>query len=383
MTIAPLYSVVVPTFRRPDALRACLCAWARQRPVELPFEVVVVDDGSEDGATDEVLSGWRDPRFSLLRLRQENSGPAAARNRALASARGRRVFFAGDDIEPSEDLLDRHDRGHRDHPGPEVAVVGRTRWAPDLRSTRTMVHVDGVGGQQFGFHWMENDREYDFRHFYTSNVSIERAFLDREPGPFSTAFPAAAWEDAELGYRLSRHGLRVVYREDAVALHHHEYDVDSFFRRQVVCGRAGVALARLWPELSDWARLGEISGSLTLLLREEPRRRRVFGEMSRRLEDLERAARAIAATHDDTPTLEFAPLDTYLTLLMEYAVVSGAAGEWLEEESSRAVRARVFATRLLPAVLALIRDLRISGLPSGPAADRDTLTRLASEIPPP
>ena len=67
-----------------------------------------------------------------------------------------------------------------------------------------MRHVDGPGAQQFSYHYMVDGAEYDFRHFYTSNVSLRRDLLDREPEGFSTEFPAAAFEDAELAYRLSR-----------------------------------------------------------------------------------------------------------------------------------------------------------------------------------
>ena len=81
----PLVSVVLPTYNRVEGLRRVLTAFEGQRPHELPFEVVVVDDGSRDD-TPELLAGWRSRRFPLRFARQTNQGPARARNRALELA---------------------------------------------------------------------------------------------------------------------------------------------------------------------------------------------------------------------------------------------------------------------------------------------------------
>ncbi len=70
------------------------------------------------------------------------------------------------------------------------AILGLTRWPAGGTLTATMRHVDGIGAQQFSYHYLQDGEVYDFRHFYTSNVSVARAFLaeravallDRLPG---------------------------------------------------------------------------------------------------------------------------------------------------------------------------------------------------------
>ena len=152
---APLVSVVVPTYNRVKGLRRVLDAFERQRPVDLPFEVVVVDDGSNDD-TIEALASWRGRRFPLRFVRQPNGGPARARNRALRMASGRIVLFGGDDIEPCPALVSEHVREHLRRGDQKVAVLGLTRWPEGEELTSTMRHIDGYGGQQFSYAGFED-----------------------------------------------------------------------------------------------------------------------------------------------------------------------------------------------------------------------------------
>ena len=96
----PAFSVVVPTYNRPEPLARCLRALAAQDyPSEL-LEVIVVDDGGEEDLTN-VTS-----RFERVRLlRQDNAGPAAARNAGAAVAENDWLAFTDDDCIPHPDWL--------------------------------------------------------------------------------------------------------------------------------------------------------------------------------------------------------------------------------------------------------------------------------------
>jgi len=89
----PLVSVVVPVYNVAGFLREALDSLFAQDYE--PFEVVVVDDGSTDGSG-AIARSYAGVRY----LRQENQGPASARNAGIAAARGEIVAFAdADDVQ--------------------------------------------------------------------------------------------------------------------------------------------------------------------------------------------------------------------------------------------------------------------------------------------
>src|SRR5690242_14976762 len=79
----PSVSVIIPTYNRARFVgEAVASALAQTLP---PLEVIVVDDGSTDDTAD-VVARLNDPR--VVYLRQENAGPATARNTGVEAARG-------------------------------------------------------------------------------------------------------------------------------------------------------------------------------------------------------------------------------------------------------------------------------------------------------
>ncbi len=90
-------SVLIPTRNRRNVVVVALRSALAQRDVAV--EVVVTDDGSTDGTSDgtsEALAALNDERLTIIR-HGRSEGVAAARNSALAVARGRYIAFLDDD----------------------------------------------------------------------------------------------------------------------------------------------------------------------------------------------------------------------------------------------------------------------------------------------
>jgi GT2 family glycosyltransferase len=245
--LSELFSVVIPTYRRPDVLLRVLDELARQS--EPPsFEVVVVDDGSGDG-TEAKLAAYR-PSYPFRFSSQANSGPAAARNAGVRLARGAFILFLGDDTVPESGLLAVHAAAHAEKRPYPAAVLGYTTWPPDRRVSPFLHHINEYG-LQFGYSLIEDPESVPFNFFYTSNISLPRSLL-LDVGLFDTTFPHAAWEDIEMAYRLTRAGMRIVYRPAAVARHYHDITFDSFRKRQEKSGQAAAIFYAKHPELGDF-----------------------------------------------------------------------------------------------------------------------------------
>lgn len=369
----PLFSVLIPTYGRSDALGVALQAWERQHPSDLPFEVVVVDDGSPDDTRD-LLAAFRSDRFDLRRLAQENAGPAAARNRGLREAQGEIVLFTGDDIEPACDLLDQHRRGHSEAGDPDVAILGLTRWPDSAHLTATMRHIDGVGAQQFSYHWLEDGKTYDFRHFYTSNISIHRSMLDREPEGFSEDFPSAAFEDAEFAHRLATWGLTIRYRASALAFHHHPYDVRTFFDRQQRCGRMAALLWERQPSLAKLLSINDIEDLRIQMAALPENRRPLVNDVSHNLEYWEGHAVALASFYDQLDSLPKAH-DELLLAVFRYAFLKGLGEGLYDSDQARSAAVAAFLALLPSAARDYQKGLESEGLPC-PAEDAERLKGL-------
>ncbi len=119
-------SVVIPVFNSAallgDALRS---VFAQTFP---DFEVIVVDDGSEDrDELDQTLAAWSG---RIRCLRQANGGPARARNTAIAHATGNLVAFLDADDEWKPEKLAKQVAYFRQYPETgllHTGVVGKPR----------------------------------------------------------------------------------------------------------------------------------------------------------------------------------------------------------------------------------------------------------------
>ena len=97
--MGPLVSVVIPVFNGERFLREAVQSVLDQK--YSPIEIIIVDDGSTDGTATVARSLGETVRY----LRQENQGPAAARNRGIEHAQGSLIAFAdADDLWPSKKL---------------------------------------------------------------------------------------------------------------------------------------------------------------------------------------------------------------------------------------------------------------------------------------
>jgi GT2 family glycosyltransferase len=245
----PELSVVIPTYRRRDALPRTLEALGRQTVGPDAFEAIVVDDPVDDDSEAVAAAIRVDERaFEVRQLHREARGVSAARNAGWRAARCRLVMFIGDDILPAPGMLAEHLEWHHRHPEDEVGVLGRVAWAEELRVTPFMRWLER--GIQFDYGSL-HDSEAPWTHFYTSNVSLKRPMLERIGGFDEDRFPFL-YEDIDAGRRLSEHGFRLLYNPAALGEHLHPTGLEDWHARMAATARAERRWVATYPDMPAW-----------------------------------------------------------------------------------------------------------------------------------
>ena len=99
----PVFSVVVPAFNEERCIGAFLASVSRYLNSQgLPWEIVVVDDGSRDG-TVRIVRRWADADDRVRLLKESHRGKGSAISRGMLAARGRWRFMADADLSVSPD----------------------------------------------------------------------------------------------------------------------------------------------------------------------------------------------------------------------------------------------------------------------------------------
>lgn len=196
-------SVVVPTKGRPQLLNRCLASLVLQNLDPARFEIIVVDDGPDDG-TREVANDWaahtEESGPSIVYIPSMGPhGPAAARNHGWRAARGAIIAFTDDDTIARTDWLR---NGLRAFDEGADAVCGRI--VMPLAGTPTDYELDA--------------KRLETAEFVTANCFCRRRILE-DIGGFDERFKAAWREDSDLYFRLMEYHANIVREPRAVMMH--------------------------------------------------------------------------------------------------------------------------------------------------------------------
>jgi len=221
----PRITLVICTYNRRESLLDTLETVAAQR-CDVPWEVLVVDNNSDDGTTAAVSE--RAVRFPVpLRvLREERQGRSYALNRAIDSARGEILVFTDDDVALRTGFIATHASAYRDSgvggAGGRILPVmppGTAPWLRELCETRN-------GGMAGRYDWGDDVRAIEAgssMHLpYGANMSVRRE-IAVELGGFRTDLGWGAklvpGEETDLFERLRAGGRAVLYVPGAVVEH--------------------------------------------------------------------------------------------------------------------------------------------------------------------
>ncbi len=231
MSVHVTAAIIVPSYNRPERLRGCLQALCALEGG--PYDIIVVDDGSS-----EPLEAVCREFAGLVRcLRQENAGPAAARNAGAAVARADFLAFTDDDCRPEPAWVIKlmaHQEGRESRlvGGRVVNLLPHNPYASASQSLCDFLY------DYFG----ADDGTMPF--FTSNNIGCAKSrFIDF--GGFDMTFPLAAAEDRDFGLRWRARGGELVYAQEAIVGHAHNLTLQAFLRQHTNYGRGARHLHKL------------------------------------------------------------------------------------------------------------------------------------------
>jgi glycosyltransferase involved in cell wall biosynthesis len=237
----PFFSIIIPTYSRPEQLAACLEAIARIDYPSERFEVIVVDDGSHS-SLDYVVASFGS-RITAKCLRQHHAGPAAARNKGAACAVGDFLVFTDDDCRPDHNWL----RALAQHfvATPDRLIGGRTvNGLPDNLCSAASQAIIEVVYEYF-------NASGDALFFASNNFAVAAGNF-RQVGGFDEKFITS--EDREFCDRWTHRGYGMTYAPEALVCHAHRLNIGSLWRQHFGYGRGAFRFHRV-RRLRDGARI--------------------------------------------------------------------------------------------------------------------------------
>jgi GT2 family glycosyltransferase len=214
----PLVSVIIVTWNSKKYLQICLDKLASQ--IFRDFEIILVDNGSEDGTLDGLDENYSSLNLHIHKL-NFNIGFAAANNIGVRTARGKWLALLNTDAFPEPDWLEKLLRSAEEYP--EFSCFSSRQLQANnpsfLDGAGDAYHVSGLAwriglqypSEQYGL----NSSEL-FSPCAAAAMYLRDAFL--EVGGFDEDF-FSYFEDIDLGFRLQLKGHRCLYVPDAVVHH--------------------------------------------------------------------------------------------------------------------------------------------------------------------
>lgn len=198
-----MISVIIPAYNAEKTVDQCLNALKEQSYPDDLYEVIVVDDGSTD-KTGEIAQGYK-----VRYIRQENQGPASARNKGAHEAKGETVLFTDSDCVPDKNWIGEMVRPFDD---PEVVAVKGAYRTLQKSIVARFAQIEF----EERYEMLKKVNSIDMVDTYSAGF---RRDIFLKMGGFDISFPTANNEDTEFSYRMSKLGFKMVFNPEARIYH--------------------------------------------------------------------------------------------------------------------------------------------------------------------
>ena len=218
--MTPTYSIVIPTFRRAEALAECLdsvCAldYSKDR-----IEVVIVDNGGPEN-TQSAAAPYLDRLPIRYLVNDVNRGYGFSVNRGITESTGDRILLLNDDARPLPDLLTKCDALLASDP--QIGCVGCRAIEQGYVRCGEGIGVIEDGGELIGNFDVDCGTPIEVEHVYGfcyvfTREAVRRAGLN-DVTLLARPYSSGNRIETDHCLMIRRHGLKVMYHPGMAAVH--------------------------------------------------------------------------------------------------------------------------------------------------------------------
>jgi cellulose synthase/poly-beta-1,6-N-acetylglucosamine synthase-like glycosyltransferase len=214
-------SVIISVYNGAKTIRRCLESICNQvYPKEL-YEIIVIDDGSQD-KTRTIIEQFQHIRL----LCQNRRGPAAARNTGAEHAKHDILLFTDADCIPEPDWIKEMTAPFKDY---SIAGVKGRYINRQKEFAARFIQFE----YEEKYARMARRERIDFIDTYSAAYKKE-IFL--KFGGFDEYFPTASAEDIDFSFRLAQAGLQMVFNPKAIVVHQFETHTWGYLKKKIKNG---------------------------------------------------------------------------------------------------------------------------------------------------
>ena len=206
-------SIIILNLNGADHIRKCIKSI--QYFSSLPYELIVIDNGSTDGSKEYLRSI---PEVILIE-NDTNVGAPYGRNQGLAVSRGEYIIFMDNDTIVTEGWLEKFVNHTRYNP--EIGMLGpMSNYVSGSQFVRQAFYDNARELHLFAKRWEQRNRN---RLLPTGRLILFCLFIKREViqkiGGIDPAYDKWGWEDDDLSVRAQIAGFKLGIAQD-VFIHH-------------------------------------------------------------------------------------------------------------------------------------------------------------------
>jgi len=236
-------SIVIPAYNAEKTIGQAVGAALSQGCPDC--EVIVVDDGSTDGTQDAVK------RYPFAKyVRQDNAGPASARNAGWRASVGEVIMFTDSDCVPQPGWARALAAGFTED------TVGAVTGSYDIANPDDLLPMlihEEIKDRHAGY-------KDTVKFFGSYNVALRRSVLE-ETGGFDETYRRASGEDNDLSYRVTKRGYKIAFAAGSLVSHYHTSRLWKYLKEQYTHGYWRMKLYKAHPDMAggdDYTRIKDV-----------------------------------------------------------------------------------------------------------------------------